>query len=343
MHNVWGRGLPQLSEVETSTRVSCLLCGGATEPWLAVPLDWRRPSADDGYTVVWCPACGFGSLAPRPQPSDIASFYDVAEYYTHQPEYKQNGEDNHLVNRVRVRLAWQFEHGVELDKAWFRRRYGATARRFCDIGCGAGGLLEIIRSAGHEAIGVDPDPEARRWANEHGLTVLEGTAEELPAALRNERFDAVFMTHTLEHCLDPVKAVRNALSLAREDGVAVIETPNNAAAAYHLYGPCWLHLDVPRHLNFFTEQSLRKVCAQAGGEVVEVEFRGYTRQFLGDIIRQQQRIWKCFIESGKARSINGKALMEPAPRRAWQLLLHTAFAEENRKYDSVRVIVRRSQ
>jgi 2-polyprenyl-3-methyl-5-hydroxy-6-metoxy-1,4-benzoquinol methylase len=310
-------------------------------PWVSVPVDWRRPEVGGAYEIVWCDHCDFGSLAPRPSADEISAFYEVAEYYTHQSEHHDNNADRKLVNRLRVHLAWQFEHGVELDASWFRSRFGASGARFCDIGCGAGGLLEIIKRAGHEAIGVDPDPEARHLANQNGLTVVEGTAESLPRSIANERFDAVFLTHTLEHCLDPMRAIRNALSLTNKDGFVVVETPNNSATAYQVYGSCWLHLDVPRHLNFFTEQSLRLACVQAGGEVIDVEFRGYTRQFLGDIIRQQEQIWKRFSAKRNGTSVANGTMREPTTGRAWQLLLRTAFADEKRKYDSVRTIVRK--
>ncbi len=311
------------------------------EPWLTVPVDWRRPHVAGAHALRWCANCEFGSLSPRPRADEIASFYDVAEYYTHQPEHDPSRNDTRFLDRLRVHLAWQFEHGVELDAAWFRSRYGANTAKFCDIGCGAGGLLEIIRHAGYEAIGVDPDPAARRWASDHGLTVVEGTAEEIPDSLKNERFDAVFMTHTLEHCLDPVRAVRNALSVTRDGGLVVVETPNNAAEAYQVYGPCWLHLDVPRHLNFFTERSLRRASELAGGEVVDVEYRGYTRQFLKDIIEQQEQIWRCFTEADGAKAALNGSMRPPTRSRAWTLLVRTAVAEPAAKYDSVRVLVRR--
>jgi len=293
------------------------------------------------YPIAWCDRCAFGSIVPRPSADAISTFYDVETYYTHEHEQEQHAEDRRLLNRLRLRLAWQFDRGVQLDQQWFHARFGMSGARFCDIGCGAGGLLDIIRKAGHEAIGVDPDPAARQWAADLGLTVLEGMAEQIPASLSGEQFDAVLMTHTLEHCQDSVQAMTNALALVKPGGLLVVETPNNECAACALYGACWLHLDAPRHLNFFTEQSLRLVSERAGGHVDGFEYAGYTRQFLGDILRQQEQIWTCF------RKLNGGASAEPSLREptnsmAWTLLRRTLFAGERGKYDSVRILVRKS-
>lgn len=318
--------------------MQCPLCGQAMQPWLTLPTDWRRPKQSGRIDIAWCDACDFGSLAPRPHVDEIAGFYQVDEYYTHAHDADAgNAEDRALMNRLRVRLAWQFDRGTQLDRAWFRRRYFDRQVRFCDIGCGAGGLLDIIKKAGYEAIGVDPDPAARKWATELGLTVVEGMAEQLPDSILNERFDGVFMTHTLEHCLDSVRAVQNAMSLVKPDGVVVIETPNNACIARKHYGPCWLHIDAPRHLNFFTERSLKLVCEKAGCKVQEVEYAGFTRQFLGDIIRQQKKIWQCFAEQSR-KAAGASPMKEPTTWEAWKLLLATFYTSEALKYDSVRVI-----
>lgn len=313
------------------------------QQWMRVPADWRRRGHAEAYAIAWCRACDFGSLVPRPDSADIAEFYRVDAYYTHAHQaVGSHPSDKKFLNKLRVRLAWQFEHGVLIDRAWLRRRFFDSPARFCDIGCGAGGLLDIIKKAGYEAIGVDPDPAARQWAADLGLTVVEGTAESLPDVIQRDRFDAVFMLHTLEHCLNIDLALRNALSLLKPDGLLVVETPNLSAAACRVYGPCWLHIDAPRHINFFTAHSLQKASTMAGGIVQDVEYSGYTRQFLGDILRQQEEIWQCFSHS-RDRSESGRhGLHKPTSGRAWSLLVRTLLATDARKYDSVRIIATRA-
>src|SRR6266850_3384010 len=113
-------------------------------------------------------------------------------------------------------------------------------------------------------VGVEPDPTARRVAAERGLEVYAGTAEELPPEIRHRAFDIVVFSHVLEHCLEPIRALQIAASRLKPNGVTVVETPNNEAAGCREAGSAWPWLDVPRHLNFFTAQSLRLACQAVG-------------------------------------------------------------------------------
>src|SRR5262249_11638886 len=149
--------------------------------------------------------------------------------------------------------------GGELDDAWLRARVPPGARA-CDLGCGSGDLLTRLARLGHEVVGAEPDPAAREVVRGKGHRVLAGTAEELPEEIRGGRHDLVVMSHVLEHCLDPKRAVANAAGLLAEGGLLVIETPNNDARGLGRAGVLWPWLDVPRHLNFFTSRSLAAIC-----------------------------------------------------------------------------------
>jgi SAM-dependent methyltransferase len=201
-----------------------------------------------------------------------------------------------------------------------------------ELGCGNGGLLMSVRDEGHDVVGVEPDPSARAVSETAGLRVYAGSAESLPQALLTDHppgsFDIVLMRHVLEHCLDPLKALQSARMLLKPDGKLLCETPNNDALGLRLAGPAWNWLDVPRHMNFFTESSLRAACEAAGFRVVELDYCGYLRQFDRTWIETEQRIQDTLCSSATVGS---------ASARAWLLLLCSAFAAANRKYDSVRV------
>ncbi|MFN3315156.1 MAG: hypothetical protein ACK46Q_17120, partial [Hyphomonas sp.] len=101
---------------------------------------------------------------------------------------------------------------------------------------------------------------------------------------------------------------------------------------------CWCWLDVPRHLNFFTETSLRAFAGRAGLAVRDCQYWGYGRQFGDDWLDTQ---------AGIAAVMDGQPAADAAcrarqRRQAWALMARTAFAGHARKYDSVRLICRRA-
>ena len=196
----------------------------------------------------------------------------------------------------------------------------------CDVGFGSGEAMSAFKQAGYDVVGIEPDPAVRTLASRVG-EVFEGTAEDPPKAVAGREFDVVLLSHVLEHCTDPAAALRNVKRLLAPRGTAIVEAPNNAALGFELYGPGWFFADIPRHLQFFTEGSLRKALAAVGLRVTRVRYTGYTRQFSSEWLAAQ-------------KSIRMHTGLDSSP--AWEgninrLLALTAFARRAKKYDSIRV------
>lgn len=323
-----------------SLESECELCGGATRPWLTLPGDWRRRGRPERFRLVWCDDCDYGSLMPRPTPSELASFYQVDDYYTHQaPQHGRAGRT--LADRLLTRLAWSIDRrrDVELQASGLERYGIRPPGALCDIGCGNGGLLRRMATAGFTVVGVEPDADACRAATAGGMRVVRGSAEDLPPEIATARFDAVTMMHVLEHALDPLAAVENAARLLAPGGVFLVETPNNGCSGARAAGTHWRWLDVPRHVNFFTVRSLAAVCERAGLEIVGVDYNGYTRQFGGEWIAEEREIRKRLAALDDAEATPSSP---PNSRlRAAALLARTAFARDELKYDSIRVAARK--
>ena len=314
----------------------CPICSSRMRPWMTIPGDWRRPRAPGAHHLFWCDGCRYGQLSPRPDPAEISNHYVVEQYHTHiNPGEHERLPRKKFLDRLRVHLAWRVDGGRPIDAAWLEEHLGPSPRRACDLGCGDGWMLALLRDNGHDVVGVEPDPEARGVARGRGMIVHAGTAEAIPEEVRGGRFDAVFMSHVLEHCLDPVRAIENAAGLLGEDGLLVVETPNNAARGLERAGAAWHWLDVPRHLNFFTGDSLRRITEKVGLKVKAIEFKGYERQFDADWLDAEARIGEAFAgmtDAPRPRSTRGSS------GRAWSLLLETIWLPPDRKYDSVRVL-----
>lgn len=298
-------------------------------PWAKVPRDWRRPSEPEGYTAYFDRQRGYGQILPRPAPDEIARFYEVDDYVTHEaPEQSQPARVQGFWARALVKLAWWRDHGVEDTSDWWRQTLGPAPLRILEIGCGGGRVLHGLAELGHDVLGIEPDPVARETAAALGLTVLPGLAEDLPEQLAGQRFDAILFFHVMEHCADPSRALAAALEHLAPDGQVIIEVPNSDCLGHQSFGPLWLWLDIPRHLNFFTAQSLAALVAAHGLTTAKTDYTGYVRTFRPEWAAEQAQIAKAF----------GK----PAPSvlQYWAYLARTAFARPAQKYDSVRIIAR---
>ncbi len=324
---------PVLMTADATTPPPCPVTGRPMRPWLSVSRDWRRPGHPGGWQLWWSEAGHYGQVYPRPDAAAIGGFYDLPAYYTH--ENMGSAARQGMLGRLMVALAWRLDRGCPPDAAYWRDVLPRGPA--LELGCGNGDRLTDIAPFVTECVGVEPDVKARKKAQEKGLTVLEGTAEILPEAVSARRFDAILFMHVLEHCADPALALAQAAGLLSDDGVMVIEVPNNAALGLRQAGAYWRWLDVPRHLNFFTGESLRAFVTQAGLRVLRVDHDGYTRQFLPDWIADE-----AVIEAVLAGRRAEEARNQRHVWRALRLLLRTALAPASQKYDSVRLVCRKA-
>lgn len=275
--------------------MNCILCDKPMAPRFS----------HSGFNLFWCSSCEFGRLEGDFTPEQVAGFYPT-DYYTHGTTAPLTSRAS-IVERTLVHLAWRTDGGLAFDPS------ETSGKSVCDLGCGNGGNLRKFKAAGYKTVGVEPDERALAAAQDAGV-IVPGTAEDLPI---KGSFDVVLMSHVLEHCIDPVRAASNAASLLAEGGTLIIEVPNNAALGFNWFEGRWPWTDIPRHLSFFSEASLRVLFSKLGLQVTRTFYVGYTRQFAP--------VWRDKIDS---------------PRSGWPLLAATSLATDAKKYDSVRVHVR---
>lgn len=237
------------------------------------------------WTMRRCPAatCGTLWLDPRPSEDDLAAAY--AQYYTHRapPE-----PPDHFLRRV---IAWVREgyYGVRFgypvagpaslkkvlgllayvlpahrDRLDMRIMFLPAIRggRLLDVGCGSGAALAIMRSMGWQVEGVDLDPRAVEVAHRLGIDARVGTVES--QRYPDASFDAIMMSHLIEHVLDPASVIAECHRILRPGGRLGITTPNAESRGHGQFRERWRGLEPPRHVQIFTARSLTCLAKQAG-------------------------------------------------------------------------------
>lgn len=312
--------------------MSCLLCGGPTEPWLEMPLDAKKLTPTPYGDAVRCPRCDLGAIAPMPAPDEIAAFYDLGAYYTHGASHFADGGAPNFFDKLRTHFAWRLDKGEEPDAARFLAMAGGAGALVCDIGCGDGALLADFRDLGAEAVGVDPDARAVARLREMGFEVHQGTGEAVPDSVARGAFDLVVMSHSLEHCIDPVEACRSSHALLKPGGLFVCETPNAACNHFRRFSVISEMYDAPRHLYFFSPRALKATLKKAGFKIEGDYYRGFTRYLQNDWRATENRIRDALVKAG------ADDIPPPHSRvQSWMLLAQSALAPPSRKYDCVGV------
>lgn len=321
-------------DLNNSNSPSCPICENEVFPKFSVPCDCKKPNNSKSYEVYWCPTCDYGLVWPRPSREEIADFYVIEDYYTHKATTANLGGQNvSFFDRLMLRIGWHFDAGESLTPSEVTPWLKEKELTICEIGCGNGNNLSQFHGAGFSVFGVEPDPAARELAQKITVNIFNGTAEELPETIVNRKYDVVLMSHVLEHCLDINAAVLNAKGILKEGGVYLVETPNSQNLGFKAYQGGWPWSDIPRHLNFFTTNSLNKILKKHGFEVEQVKYYGFCRQFHQSWLTMEDEIWSAFSKCGAREQArpNFRA-------RAWKMLFRSAFASKASKYDSVRLL-----
>lgn len=110
----------------------------------------------------------------------------------------------------------------------------ADGSRFIDVGCGEGGLLDVVRTEVGDTwdiTGFEISGTRGERAKERGHHVLVSEDGKVP--LPDGSADVVASTHVVEHVPDDTGYVRELARLARPGGVVYVETPLKLPGAWY--------------------------------------------------------------------------------------------------------------
>jgi SAM-dependent methyltransferase len=155
-----------------------------------------------------------------------------------------------------------------------------------DFGCGSGAFLSKMRNLGWNVTGVDFSSHAVETTKSLGIEAYQGGFEH--SAIAGRKFDVITMRQVLEHLHDPLGALKAARSLLNADGILSVSVPNLKSFAYRVFGEHWTGIDFPRHLTFFTPDTLCGLLQKAGFTTDGVRFirhAGWLRNSSAEVAR----------------------------------------------------------
>jgi SAM-dependent methyltransferase len=240
---------------QDATRVTCAVCGGTRTAALQYPSDespWKK------LVLAGCRDCGFSSMPAVPFSLDE---YYAAEYgdrrRSNMPppaEFFTGPPASPAVGRQRRRV----ERHLEL-----LRRFGAEPGVVLDMGCGPGIFLHAVPAT--RKLAVEPDPRSRAYLDHIGAEVC--TIDDV----RDHSVDVVVTSHFIEHLLAPQLAgmVAAFKRVLKPSGVLLTEVPQGSLMSHAL-----TNTNHAPHTSFFSPESLERVFANAGFDVLFLDTMG---------------------------------------------------------------------
>jgi|WetSurMetagenome_2_1015567.scaffolds.fasta_scaffold85646_2 2-polyprenyl-3-methyl-5-hydroxy-6-metoxy-1,4-benzoquinol methylase len=241
---------------------------------------------NENFNICKCNECGFLFTNPRPPSQELGRYYKSENYISHSNS--QKGIINRIYHIIRKR-----NH---------KKKYNIINReiangKILDIGCATGEFLHFFQKKGWDVNGIEPDPDARKFACESYK--MKVSSESELDNFENEIFDVITMWHVLEHVSDLNRRMSDIVRLLKTNGLIVIAIPNAGSYDAQHYGSFWAGYDVPRHLYHFTpEVALKLFCRYSLKciKIVPMKFDSFYVSLLSEkYLSKQKKYLKAFF------------------------------------------------
>ncbi len=219
---------------------SCVLCGQPTallyddcrdyEYFMTNPADLYR-----------CTGCRLVAMEPMPTRAELPTLYP--------PDYHSFATAGNAVARFLLRRYQRRQAGI-------CRKHLPAGGAVLEIGCANGDVLAELVGDYPVVHGIELSEDAAAAARARGLDVFCGTLEEFET---DQQYDVVFMSHVIEHVLDPVATVARIATLLAPGGVLYLETPNVGSLDAKIWKQRWGLIHFPRHLVLFDPRTVRRL------------------------------------------------------------------------------------
>lgn len=155
------------------------------------------------------------------------------------------------------------------------RQHTAPETRVLDLGCGRGGVMELLADSVALPVGVDPDLISLIESRASTVRRAAALADALP--FPDGSFDVVLCSWVIEHLACPQATFQEVARVLRTGGHFVFLTPN--ALNYVVLINRLIPAQIQRHL-------VPRVYARAEADTFPVVYRANTRRKLDALLRQ---------------------------------------------------------
>ena len=156
------------------------------------------------------------------------------------------------------------------------RGYLTGGSRVLDLGCGRGGVAELICRDVRLAAGIDPDTVSLAQHRAVGMPVVRGVGERLPFV--GDSFDLIVSIWVLEHLEDPLATFIEVRRVLRPGGHFIFLTPN-------LRNPLMLMNRIGRAMPALQRRLVPRMYGRDEADTFPVRYRANTEREIRDHAR----------------------------------------------------------
>ena len=220
---------------------------------------------DRDFPKHWiCKKCGFVYMDPIVDSSENINYYET-DYW--EKRNKSWGD----VRIIKDGLLNENERSKDIYN-WINP-YVNENSLILEIGSGFGHNLAYLNNKLKcRVIGIEPSKEGVRFSRDtFGIDVYKGSFESFDY---DQKFDAIIMSHVLEHFENPFFVLKKCKDILTSQGVLYIEVPNVLSPNRRKNQAGWFSIE---HISYFSLNKVLYLLSETGFLSKREEVRNYVR------------------------------------------------------------------
>ncbi len=268
---------------------SCWMCGSNDQTILfgnnKIPT--VSPRDTSSFKLVRCKQCGVVRVNPAPCKESLISYYP-------NDYYREDSNINNLLYNVVRKFYGRNRFEVFLTKLSSDTK---TKKKVLEIGPGRGDNLVPFLKQGYSAFAIEPNEKLADVIKGLGVNVVNCFFER--ASNMPSDFDAVILSHVLEHEYDPKKMLAYCKEHMKGGAYIYVEVPVLDATSFRVFGRYWGDLEFPLHLSLMKRSHLEKMLELAGFSIIERKYK----TLIGDTTRSFEKIFGCNSSNNNVKKV----------------------------------------
>jgi 2-polyprenyl-3-methyl-5-hydroxy-6-metoxy-1,4-benzoquinol methylase len=211
--------------------------------------------------IVQCSGCGLVRTNPRPTQASLSEVYNN-EYYS-----RDSPTTTGLGNKIK---GFAMRHGLTHLYPYVIPLPVSTNAVICDVGCGAGQWLSLMRTAYPDSklYGFEIDQETASIAAKSASAIVH-SGDFFKNDWSPNSFDFIVFWDVLEHVTNPKEIMQEVARLLKPNGHVVVISPDFECFYSKVFKQFWWALLFDQHLYHFSRKTLAQTFVSCQLEPVQ--------------------------------------------------------------------------